>query len=96
MEDKINYCNLMLSAYYGVLEMDEYSLKEYVLLNISKALNEYIIKNDVIYDIDIEKENILKTPLAIRLKDAIIILNQMAESQELLHLIKEKIRSIED
>lgn len=96
MEDKINYCNLVLSAYYGVQEMDEYPLKEYTLININKVLNDFIINNDVDYNIDVEKEKIMNTSLTIRLKDSLIILNQMGESQELLHLIKEKIRKIEE
>ena len=96
MEDKINYCNLILSAYYGVQEMDNYPLKEYVSLNIKKSLDDFINNNDVLYNIDERKEEILKTPLSIRLKDALIVLNQMNESQELLHLIKERIRELDE
>ena len=96
MEDKINYCNLVLSAYYGVQEMDEYELKEYVLLNIMKVLNDFIDANNIDYDIEVEKDKIISTPLSIRLKDSIIVLNQMNESMELLHLIKERIRKLEE
>jgi hypothetical protein len=42
MEEKENYVNLILSAYYGVLEIDEYELKTYVLKDIENHLNNYI------------------------------------------------------
>ena len=96
MEDKINYCNMIVSAYHGVEEIDEYNLKEYTLLNIKKILDDFITNNDVDYNLDEAREKALNTPLKIRLKDALIVLNQMNESQELLHIIKERIRSLND
>lgn len=89
---------MMIGAYYGVLEMDEYNLKEYVLCDLMKAILEFVNHHkdeSISYQEeanDIEKNVSLKT----KLQDCLIVLPKLNVSMEFLFLIKEKLRNIDE
>lgn len=94
MEEEINRYKTIIGAYYGVMLMDEYSLKAYVLKNIEKLAANYL------QDKNIEADGIKqfirdKVSKKVKLQDALYILNELDEDKELLHLIKKKIRKLE-
>ena len=94
MEEEINRYKKIIGAYYGVMLMDEYSLKAYVLKNIENLAANYL------QDKNIETDGIKqfirdKVSKKVKLQDALYILNELDEDKELLHLIKKKIRKLE-
>ncbi len=94
MEEEINRYKTIIGAYYGVMLMDEYSLKAYVLKNIENLAANYL------QDKNIEADGIKqfirdKVSKKVKLQDALYILNELDEDKELLHLIKKKIRKLE-
>ena len=94
MEEEINRYKTIIGAYYGVMLMDEYSLKAYVLKNIDNLAANYL------QDKNIETDGIKqfirdKVSKKVKLQDALYILNELDEDKELLHLIKKKIRTLE-
>ena len=94
-EDQYRY---LFSAYYGVIEMDEYDLKVYVLKDLENYIKDFI---DV-YPIDnfdyrkeaqkIEDEVSLKT----KLQDALLVLNKINGPIELSLLIKKRLKEIKE
>ena len=94
MEEEINRYKTIIGAYYGVMLMDEYSLKAYVLKNIENLAANYL------QDKNIETDGIKqfirdKVSKKVKLQDALYILNELDEDKELLHLSKKKIRTLE-
>ena len=94
MEEEINRYKTIIGAYYGVMLMDEYSLKAYVLKNIENLAANYL------QDKNIETDGIKqfirdKVSKKVKLQDALYILNELDEDKELLHLIKKKILTLE-
>ena len=94
MEEEINRYKTIIGAYYGVMLMDEYSLKAYVLKNIENLAANYL------QDKNIETDGIKqfirdKVSKKVKLQDALYILIELDEDKELLHLIKKKIRTLE-
>lgn len=94
MEEEINRYKTIIGAYYGVMLMDEYSLKAYILKNIENLAANYL------QDKNIEADGIKqfirdKVSKKVKLQDALYILNELDEDKELLHLIKKKIRKLE-
>ena len=94
MEEEINRYKTIIGAYYGVMLMDEYPLKAYVLKNIENLAANYL------QDKNIEADGIKqfirdKVSKKVKLQDALYILNELDEDKELLHLIKKKIRKLE-
>ena len=95
LEDQYRY---LVGAYYGVIEMDEYDLKVYVLKDIENYIKDFI---DV-YPIDnfdyrkeaqkIEDEVSLKT----KLQDALLVLNKINGPIELSLLIKKRLKEIKE
>lgn len=76
IEDTYRY---MISAYFGVREMDSYDLKEYVLKDIKEYIDDFVKQNpSPNFDFEKETEKIKdETPLKTKLQDALSLLNKM-------------------
>ncbi len=94
MEEEINRYKTIIGAYYGVMLMDEYPLKAYVLKNIENLAVNYLKDKNIKAD-DIKSFIRDKVSKKVKLQDALYILNELDEDKELLHLIKKKIRKLE-
>lgn len=93
-EEEINRYKTIVGAYYGVMLMDEYSLKAYVLKHLENFGNSYL-QGKSINSEEIRNFVSTKVPKKVKLQDALYILNELDEDKELLHLIKKKIREID-
>ena len=89
-EEEINHYKTIVGAYYGVMLMDEYSLKAYVLKKLENLGKNYC-QNKNINSEEIKSFVAQKVSKKVKLH----ILNQLDEDKELLHLIKTKIREID-
>lgn len=95
LEDTFRY---MVGAYYGVSEMDEYDLKEYILKDIEEYITQFIkenpIKNfDYVKEArDVEKNRELKT----KLQDSLVVLPKVNASTELILLVKARLKRIRE
>ena len=76
IEDAYRY---MISGYFGVMEMDSYQLKEYILQDIKEYITEYMKQNPSShFQLEEEVEKIKDTySLKTKLQDALLVLNQM-------------------
>ncbi len=87
LEEKLN---LLIEAYYGLLEMDEYDLKEFELKKlkdeIDNFINEYNINN---FDFESVKNNI---SLRTKLQSLLIVLNKNNRPLELILLVKRRLK----
>ena len=93
MEELENEFRLLIGAYYGVQMMDGYDLKVYVLNDIQeeqkKFLREHPLPN---FDIERESQIIQNGKLASKLQDALIVLNRIDASRELIHMIRTRLK----
>jgi len=95
LEDQYRY---LVGAYYGVIEMDEYDLKVYVLKDIENYIKDFI----EVYPIDnfnykkeaqkIENE----VPLKTKLQDALLVLNKINGPLDLILLIKKRLKELKE
>ena len=85
--------NLLVEAYYGIMEMDEYDLKVYELKKLEEEIdnfkNEYNIKD---FDYEKPKNVSLKT----KLQSSLIVLNENNGPLELILLIKRRLKDINE
>lgn len=95
LKDTFRY---LVGAYYGVSEMDEYDLKEYVLKDIEDYIKSFIEDNPIIgFDYNKEadvanEERSLKT----KLQDCLIVLPRVNASTELILLVKSRLKKIRE
>ncbi len=92
-----NVYRYLVGGYYGVSLMDEYPLKEFVLNDIEKYIREYIMENPI-DDFDYEKEALMiKDSVSdrVKLQDALLVLNRMKGSMDLVFLIKRRLKELE-
>ena len=82
--------NLLVEAYYGILEMDEYELKVYEAKKIEEEIKNFV-KEYNINDFDYEyvKDNI---SLRTKLQSLLIVLNENNGPIELILLIKKRLK----
>ena len=93
-EEENNHYKTILGACYGVMLMDEYPLKAYVLKNIEDLGLNYLQNKNIPADL-IKSEVVNKVTKKTKLQDALYILNELDEDKELMHMIKRKIRELE-
>lgn len=93
MEELENEFRLLIGAYYGVQMMDGYDLKVYVLKDIQTEQKRFL-KEHPLPNLDIEKESqiIQNGKLTSKLQDALIVLNRMNASRELIHMIRTRLK----
>ena len=95
LKDTFRY---LVGAYYGVSEMDNYELKEYVLKDIEEYIKEFIQDNPI-KDFDYRKEADLvneERSVKTKLQDSLIVLPKVNASMELILLVKAKIRELRE
>lgn len=95
LEDTFRY---LVGAYYGVAEMDNYELKEYVLKDIEEYIKDFV-KDNPIDGFDyikeartVDEERSLKT----KLQDSLIVLSKVNASMELILLVKARLKEIRE
>lgn len=95
LEDMFRY---MVGAYYGICEMDEYDLKEYVLKDIEKYIREFFQENPI-KDFDYEREAREvegSRNLKVELQDSLLVLPKVNASTELILLVKARLKKIRE
>lgn len=87
---------LLLGAYYGVDEMDEYGNKVYVLKEIEEYIKDFIMTNPSL-DCNYMKEcqKIEQLPLKRKLQDSLYLLNKINSNLELILLIKQRLKNLD-
>ena len=87
----------MISGYFGVMEMDTYNLKEYVLKDIENYIRELVKQNPSSnFDFVSEVQKIKDTvPVKTKLQDALLVLNKMDNApMDLILDIKHRLKNI--
>lgn len=92
-----NLLKCFIEGYYGVREMDEYDLKEYVLSDIENYIKDFVIINEIDKEECFNISEYVKDNVSIKtkLQSSLIILNKMNSSMELILLIKNRIKKLE-
>lgn len=93
MEELENEFRLLIGAYYGVQMMDGYDLKVYVLKDIQEEQKRFLREHPLLnFDIERESQIIQNGKLASKLQDALIVLNRIDASRELIHMIRTRLK----
>ena len=96
MEELINTYRYLVAGYYGVSMIDEYPIKEYMLSDINKYIDDFISTNPI-GDFDYEKEREeIKNSFTdrVKLQDALLVLQLMESPMDLVFLVKQRLKKI--
>ena len=88
----------LVGAYYGISEMDNYSLKEYVMQDIKEYIEDFI-KQNPIENYDYKKEAELindELSLKTKLQDSLLVLPKVNAPIELTLLVKQKLKELRE
>lgn len=93
LEDQFKY---FVSAYYGIIEMDDYDLKVYILKDIENHIKNFLAINPIPnYDYRKEAEKIKdEESLKSKLQDALSFLNKIDGPLDLKIMLKERIHKM--
>jgi len=93
LKDQFKY---LVGGYYGITYMDEYPLKEYVLKDIENYIRDFIEINpidDFNYQEEAKKYEEELSEIT-KLQDALLVLNKINASMELVLLVKNKLKRL--
>ena len=86
---------LLVSGYYGVYEMDEYSSKVYILKEIENYIKEFITEFPLNnYDYKKVAQELENQPLKTKLQDSLLVLNKIKGPLELSLLIRNRLNEM--
>ena len=85
---------ILIGGYYGIALMDSYPLKEYILNDIKKYTEEYMLENPLKDFNYIDESNRIKdkTPKKRKLQDALLVLNMINGPMDLVFMIKDELK----
>ena len=88
----------LVGAYYGMSEMDEYDLKEFVLNDIEQYIRGFVLENkqttvDYLEEAEDVKNNV---SLKVKLQDCLLVLPKVEAPLELILLVKRRIKNLND
>ena len=88
----------LVGAYYGMSEMDEYDLKEFVLNDIEQYIRSFVLENkqttfDYLEEALDVKNNV---SLKVKLQDCLLVLPKVEAPLELVLLVKRRIKNLND
>lgn len=91
LEDQFRY---LVGGYFGVSLLDDYDLKEYVLKDIEKYIKSFVELNPIENFNYLEEATIIKEKSSkkTKLQDALLVLNKINGSMDLVFLIKAKLK----
>ena len=85
----------LVGGYYGVLLIDEYPIKEFILEEIKQYINDFINTNDLTnYDLKKEEEIIKDYSDRLKLQDALLLLQLMNGPMDLVLLVKKYLKKL--
>ena len=96
--NNIDTYRYLVGAYYGISEMDEYSVKEFILKDIQDYINDFCKVNELSKEeIEKNREDVYENvSLKTKLQDALIVLPKINAPTELTLLVKERLKKIRE
>ncbi len=94
LENQFRY---LVGGYFGVTLMDDYSLKEFVLKDIEDYIRDFIEINPI-DNFNYEEEALFikdNTSDKVKLQDALLVLNKINASMDLVFLVKSRLKKME-
>lgn len=88
----------LVGAYYGIVEMDNYGLKEYVLKDIENYIRDFV-KDNYIENFDYRKEAERindELELKTKLQDSLLVLPKVNAPMELILLVKARLKKLRE
>lgn len=89
---------LLVLGYYGIMSMDNYELKVYILKDIENYIRDFIEINPI-DNFNYKEEAIAfseKVSLITKLQDSLIVLNKIKGPMELTLLVKKKLKELKE
>ncbi|MBQ6477483.1 MAG: hypothetical protein IJI43_03520 [Bacilli bacterium] len=86
----------LVGGYYGVSMIDEYPLKEYMLIEIDKYIDDYV-KTNQLEDFDYIGERLkIKETYSdrVKLQDSLLLLQRMSAPMDLVFLVKARLKKL--
>ena len=96
--NNIDTYRYLVGAYYGISELDEYNIKEYILKEIQDYIDDFCKDNNLNKeDINREREDVKdNVSLKVKLQDALLVLPKINAPTELTLLVKERLKKIRE
>ena len=86
---------LLISGYLGISEMDEYSLKDYVLKDINDYIKKFVNTYNLDYNYYTVRSELETSSMKVKLLDSLLVLNMIGNYLDLTLMIKRKLKDLD-
>ena len=87
----------LVGAYYGMMEMDEYGSKEFILFDLEQYILNFVKENqNVSFSYKEVAKELESLSLKRKLQDCLLILPKINVAMDLIFLIQARIREIQE
>lgn len=94
LKDEFKY---LVGGYYGIVEMDEYDLKVYVLKDIENYIRDYF-RDNPISNFSYEEEALkIKDTMSLKtkLQDSLLVLYKINADMDLVFMVKKRLKELD-
>lgn len=94
LKDEFKY---LVGGYYGIVEMDEYDLKVYVLKDIENYIRDYFMDNPI-SNFSYEEEALkIKDTMSLKtkLQDSLLVLYKINADMDLVFMVKKRLKELD-
>lgn len=94
LKDEFKY---LVGGYYGIVEMDEYDLKVYVLKDIENYIRDYF-RDNPISNFSYEEEALkIKDTMSLKtkLQDSLLVLYKINADMDLVFMVKKRLKGLD-
>lgn len=84
---------ILIGAYFGMMELDSYITKEYILEDLNKLITDFEKTNNLDY-INIKESYLKDINLKTKLQDLLLVLNKMDGPIDLIIMVKQKLNNL--
>lgn len=84
---------ILIGAYFGMMELDSYITKEYILEDLNKLITDFEKTNNLDY-MSIKESYLKEINLKTKLQDLLLVLNRNDGPIDLIIMVKQKLNNL--
>ena len=89
----VDQYKILIGAYYGMMELDSYITKEYVLEDLKKLIKDFEKENELDFE-EIKEKYLKRINLKTKLQDLLLVLNKIDGPMDLIIMVKQKLSDL--
>lgn len=89
----VDQYKILIGAYYGMMELDSYITKEYILEDLKNLIKDFEKENKLEFE-EIKEKYLKRINLKTKLQDLLLVLNKIDGPMDLIIMVKQELSDL--